>query len=146
MGDLFFLAVRGGRVVGEWETAGYQPPSVQPGDEIIRVSYATRLALDPRRGEDGLLPDPRTVGLTAIIRLAPLDFFSLFTAQEFAKATEEAMADPVLFGWLLRASGAQYIDLNDPLTEEGLDALVAGGVLTAARKARILSGEKPEAP
>ena len=113
-----------------------------PGCEAVVVTEETLVELRSL-AVLGLLPDPRTVGLAVVVRLSPLEFLSLFTTSEYAAITTAALGAPALLGWLLKASGAQFIDLDHPLTNAGLSAFVAAGLLTAERRSAILSNAPP---
>ena len=113
-------------------------PGAFLGCSAVVVSEAS-LAELRTHATNGVLPDPRTVGIPVVMRLSPLEFFHLFTDAEYAAITAAAVANPALLGWLLKASGARYIDLADPLTAAGLGVLVAAGLLTSARMADVLA-------
>jgi hypothetical protein len=49
-------------------------------------------------------------------------------------------SNPALIIWLTRALAAGQINLIDPQTQAGLDALVATNLLTAVRENQILAG------
>ena len=74
-------------------------------------------------------------------RLRPRDFLHLFTAAE-RKAMRESALDAVQ---QLREEiqTAEYIERGHPDTEAGIDALVAAGLLTADRAAKIRAFENP---
>ncbi|MBM3347898.1 MAG: hypothetical protein FJY55_15605 [Betaproteobacteria bacterium] len=75
----------------------------------------------------------------------PLQFQArLVTADEWGGVIAGARASDALFNWMMQFVAAQEINLDDPRTIAGLGALVTAGLLTSARKDRILSGLPPE--
>ena len=77
--------------------------------------------------------------------LTPLQFMALFTsAEETAIATAAQQSAAVLL-WLVKTSGADYVSLGDANTIGGVNAIVAAGLLTAARAAQVLAGQSPPA-
>jgi hypothetical protein len=77
--------------------------------------------------------------------LSYLQFEALFTQGESTAIFSAAQGNAALFRWLLRAAGAQAIDLGNAEVRTGLDALVAAGLVTADREAAILAGRAPPA-
>jgi hypothetical protein len=72
-------------------------------------------------------------------QIAPLAFQGRFTSAEAASIFAAAQTNVALNQWLWQTAAAQYIDLADPMTKDGLDAMVAAGLLTAARETVILT-------
>jgi hypothetical protein len=68
-----------------------------------------------------------------------LDFLGLFTANEQAAIIVSDVVHVKLF--VLMAAGAGNINLDDPLTGEGLDLLVAENLLTGERRAQVFAGQ-----
>jgi hypothetical protein len=95
---------------------------------IVAAVQAVYAAHDPAAAA----PPPR--------QLAPLDFMALFTEAELEAIVAATIQTAAIKLWYDRMLAARYIDLDDPLTSAGLDALVAAGLLTAARTASVLSG------
>lgn len=73
-----------------------------------------------------------------------LEFMDLFTDAEQLSIAGAAMTDAPTKLWYDRAVGAQYISLDDPRVGAGLQAMVDGSVITAARRDRALQGLAPE--
>jgi hypothetical protein len=67
------------------------------------------------------------------------EFLNRFTPTERAAIRTGAMSDPVLADFLMMSQAAQEVVSDDPVTGAGMDYLVSVGILTAARKAEILS-------
>ena len=71
-------------------------------------------------------------------QLTSLEFLDLFTDAEQVAVVSATMTSPVVKLWYDKMLAAMNITLSDPRTEDGLDALVATGLLTAERKAEIV--------
>jgi hypothetical protein len=67
------------------------------------------------------------------------EFLNRFTPTERAAIRTGSMSDPVLADFLMMSQAAQEVVSDDPITIGGLDYLVSIGILTAQRKAEILS-------
>lgn len=70
-------------------------------------------------------------------RIAPLAFLRRFTAAERATIRAAAAASPELADWVDQSRTAREIELGHPQTLAGLDALVAAGLISQARRAAI---------
>lgn len=68
-----------------------------------------------------------------------LEFLDLFTQAEQLAVATSTMTQPVVKLWYDRMLAAGFITLADTRTEAGLGALVGAGLLTAERKAEIVS-------
>ena len=79
------------------------------------------------------VPPPQPVTI-----LSPRAFLGRFTEAETVAIFTAAQTDVPVAIWKDTAL-AGNIDLTDPQTSAGLDALVAAGLLTATRKAAILA-------
>lgn len=147
------LVIRDARVVAVVPAGAAVPAYVPASLERVQVDAATLAALRAKAGQNGVMPDPRTVGLPVIgTEIPALAFRSLFTEAELAAvyvAAHAAMGatppDPRLQMWLDASSAATVIDLGSPLTRAGLDALVVAGLLTPERAAAILANRAPPA-
>lgn len=71
-------------------------------------------------------------------RLTSLEFFDLFTEEEQLAIVSASMQSAQVKLWYDRTLAAMYITLEDQRTEDGIDALVAAGLLSAQRKAEIV--------
>lgn len=72
-----------------------------------------------------------------------LEFMDLFTAEEQMALAGAAMSDVTIKLWYDRAMGAQGILMSDPRTRDGVQIMVATGLLTEDRGAQVLRGEVP---
>jgi hypothetical protein len=74
-------------------------------------------------------------------KFSSIDYLDRFTQSEqeaIAAATASSVAVKLEYDRLL---AADFIDLNDPRTEAGIDKLIAAGLLDAARKLELLQPE-----
>jgi hypothetical protein len=68
---------------------------------------------------------------------AAADFINLFTDVEQQAIVAALPGNPALFIWYTKMLAAGVIDVTDPVTVAGLNALVAAGLLTQARAGEI---------
>lgn len=71
--------------------------------------------------------------------ITPLAFLGRFTTAEQTAIAGAAQGNATVMLWMMKMAASQTVDLADPQTGAGLDALVAGGLLPAARKTAILT-------
>ena len=88
------------------------------------------------------IPADVVVALVIENSCTPLQFLDLFTQQEQLSVVTAAKNYPQLQLWYDRLLAAQEVLQDDVRVAEGLDALIAGGLITADRKSTILSGIK----
>ena len=72
-------------------------------------------------------------------RMTALEFLDLFTEAEQLAVLQAAMASPAINLWWTKLTMATYVDFDDPRLAAGLDAIVAAGLLTPARRAEIFA-------
>lgn len=70
--------------------------------------------------------------------MTALAFIERFTADEQLAIATAAQSDASVNLWLVKATGAQEVDLDDPRTVDGLAALVSKGLITPERRDEIL--------
>lgn len=87
--------------------------------------------------------DPSAAAPPPSVHLSFLEFMDLFTEAEQIAIAGAAMADVPTKLWYDRAVGAQFIDLADARLTAGLQAMVSAGLLTSARRNRVLKGLAP---
>jgi hypothetical protein len=71
--------------------------------------------------------------------IPPLEFLQRFTAAERTAIRAAAASNAELADWIDQARFAREIELDAATTIAGLDALVAAGLISAARKAAVLA-------
>ncbi|WP_201829532.1 hypothetical protein [Microvirga zambiensis] len=94
--------------------------------------------------EDGTFSPPPGPAPVVQRQFTFLEFMDLFTDQEQLTLVEASMSIPAIKLWYDKALGAQFIDLDDPRTEPGLQALVNAGLISSERKAAVMAGRGPE--
>jgi hypothetical protein len=95
-------------------------------------------------GEWTAPPEPEPPVAPAKRQFTFLEFMELFTTDEQLTLVEASMTLPPVKLWYDKALGAQYIDLDDPRTGPGLQALVDANLITSGRMAAVLAGQEPE--
>lgn len=71
-------------------------------------------------------------------QMASLEYLDRFTEEEQLAVAEAAMSNPVVNLWYMRMGMAEYIDVTDPRVGQGIDALIAAGLLDEGRKEALL--------
>lgn len=132
------LITNAGRIVGTALDDYTGPAITAPADfDISRMG-------DYRVSEDG------TLALVAQTRLTRLQFRNRFTAQEKAMLELAAIDDAAaptaqrlqaasLRAYLADLAAAEFVDLADPGTVAGVQALEAAGLLSESRAAEVLA-------
>lgn len=77
-------------------------------------------------------PPPQT-------QFSSLDFLDRFTEGEQLAVVEATLVSPTVKLWYDRLLAADFVDLEDPRTKAGVDALITAGLLEASRKVEILT-------
>lgn len=88
---------------------------------------------------------PPAAVVPASPKLTSLEFMALLTPAEQAAIAGAGLANASVMLWLIKLSGAMYIDLGDPQTVGGVHALAAAGLLTSDRVTAILANQAPVA-
>jgi hypothetical protein len=70
-----------------------------------------------------------------------LEYLDRFTEAEQLTVVSATLANAQVKLWYDKMLAASYIDLADPRTAAGVDALIAAGLLDGARRAAILAPE-----
>ena len=73
--------------------------------------------------------------------LTPYQFVNLFTPTEMAGILAAATTNAAVNLYIEMLHFAQEVDLSDPNTVSGVNALAAAGLITAARAAQILANQ-----
>lgn len=122
-----------------WQAGGRRPTLIASEAELREVLRAQYPA--------GWPPDPPA----PIRRITPLAFRRRFPpgargAITLAAAQALAAGDPTLQVWLDDLAACRVVDLDDPETRAGLDAVVGAGLLTAEQaEAAVADGTPAEA-
>lgn len=70
-------------------------------------------------------------------------FLALFTSAELLAISAATRTSDTINIWMITAQAHDMIDLSDPLTKQGLDALVTAGLITSDRETAILANQPP---
>lgn len=82
--------------------------------------------------DDVYTPPPQT-------QFTSLEFLDRFTDAEQLSVVAATLANPQVKLWYDKMLAASYVDVLDPRTSAGIDALIAVGLVTSDRKAAILA-------
>ena len=85
---------------------------------------------------DPIPPTPEPV-LKSV--LTPLEFLNRFTNEEAVTIIGLSKTDPMVELWWVKYNKAQDIDLDDPQTIDGVNALESAGIIAPGRAAEILT-------
>ena len=127
-----------------WRIAEIHPDGFDVAPPLFWVecpvdTTTTDHGFDPSTGGCVALPAPPPPA-PAYKDMTSLQFLDLFTPDEQLAAATAAMQSAPVKLWYDRMLAADFVTAADPRTAAGLDALVSAGLLTADRKATILSG------
>ena len=86
----------------------------------------------------GNTPDPAPTG-PVNTDLSPRNFMARFTTAESAAIATAAQTNASVLTFMLQVSAADYINVTDPRTIAGVNALVTAGLLTSSRAPVILA-------
>lgn len=70
-----------------------------------------------------------------------LEFLDRFTEEEQLAVVSATLINPVIKLWYDRLLAASFIDLADPRTEAGIDALIAAELIAPERKEALMQPE-----
>jgi hypothetical protein len=87
----------------------------------------------------GNTPEPADVPVQAPASVTPLQYTERFTEAEQIAVVTAAMSNAQLRLWYDKLMAAQEVVFTDSRLVGGLDALVAAGLITADRKAELLT-------
>jgi hypothetical protein len=102
------------------------------GYELVETSAA-----GPGWSYDGQFSPPVTDPPAPVRQFSVLDFMDRFTEAEQVAIVQASMVDAPLKLWYDRMLAAEFINLDDPRTIEGVEALYPG-LLTQARVNTVL--------
>lgn len=76
-------------------------------------------------------------------RFSSLEFLERFTDEEQLAVVTATLGSAQVKLWYDKLLAAEYVDLNDPRTEAGIDALIAAGLIHAGRKTSLMEPWQP---
>lgn len=79
-------------------------------------------------------PAPKT-------QFTSLEFLDRFTEPEQLAVVTATLASPAVKLWYDKMLAASFVDLEDPRTPAGIDALIAAGLIDASRRDALLAPE-----
>lgn len=133
-----FVTDANGAKIGPFNSVASEADHYFADGEVV-IWYATLTA--PHQ----VIDDVVVVKPTPQFSFPPLDFINtMFTAAEQAAIAQGALANAQILLWLTKATAAPAINLGDPDTINGMNALVSAGLLTQARHDRIMAGLPPQ--
>ena len=98
----------------------------------------TREAVLDWLSQEGNVPTPYVAPPEPPKPFTSLEYLDLFTEAEQLAVATAAMTNASAKLWYDRMLAANFITLADERTEAGLDALVAAGLITSARRTAIV--------
>ena len=101
-----------------------------PNEDWLAIVDGEIVALEPE------LPVP-----ILKTQFTSLEYLDRFTDAEQLAVVSATLQSAQVKLWYDRLLAASYIDLNDPRTEGGIDALIANGLIAADRKASLMEPE-----
>ena len=117
----------------------YRPVVVDPVPTFDPATQAVdeRWTIQPTQVVRGWTVRPKTADERRIAWTA-YQFLSRFTPAELDAVRVRSQTDPAMWRFLTFASAAQEVVSDDPVTVQGMDYLVACGIVTSARRDQIL--------
>lgn len=77
--------------------------------------------------------------IVPVVQLTKLEFVNKFTDEEFIAIMNASKTNPVVELWMMKFNLAEFIDVNYPLTIQGVQGLEALGLIGAGRANEILT-------
>ena len=87
---------------------------------------------------------PDAVPVPAPRLLTHETFIKRFTPTEWEAMTAAARANAAMDAWMRRFQLATFVNLDDPATAAGVQALEMAGILNTGRAAEVMNGQQPE--
>lgn len=112
---------------------------VKEGDQVRSLSGLKTWA----EAVDFINEPPATVTPVQKVRFSKLEFLGLLTDAEKVSLKAKETSDPVVGVFWEEFRASEFIDLTDPRTIRGVQALEASDNLDEGRAAQILAGEAP---
>jgi hypothetical protein len=74
-----------------------------------------------------------------VTRMSPLEWMSRLSSDESTAIATAAQSNASILFWMLQAAAAQFIDVTDQRTIEGVNALAQAGLIQSGRVAELLA-------
>lgn len=84
-------------------------------------------------------PEPQPIKV-----FSSLEFLERFTEAEQLVVVAATMVSAEIKLWYDKLLAAEYVSLDDPRTEAGIDALIAAELIAPSRKTELLAPQTPE--
>lgn len=72
-------------------------------------------------------------------RLTPIEFMDRMSVARQVEIMQAAQANPMVLLWIMKLTGASYVDVTAQDTIDGVNALQAAGLLTEVEAAALLA-------
>lgn len=117
------------------QTLSYDDAVVATTDACLRATYVDGVFAPPAAEPE----EPNKLPLSYGTRITPLAFIDRWTPEEEVAIRTAAKTSVEVESLIARVQLATFIDLADPRTVAGINALVAANLLTAERATAILT-------
>lgn len=108
---------------------------------LVTIDDGFKLVDPPKVDEQEQEPEMEPQPIT---RFSSLEFLERFTEAEQLAVVTATMSNPHVKLWYDKLLAAEFVSLDDPRTEAGIDALIAEALIDPARKSEILAPSMPE--
>lgn len=133
--DKVYVQIVGGKC--HWVFTADELPEWNDDDiQVVEVTGNVPAPGDVYENGGFVAPAPDPVQQRTIF--TSLEFLDRFTSAEQLAVVAATMQSAPVKLWYDRLLAASYVDLSDPRTEEGVDALIAAGLIDPSRKAALL--------
>lgn len=131
------------------ETNNNEIACVVNGTWIVKSDYREQIFYKPDGSrveitDIDILPEldwtvePPVLPIPPKTQFTSLEYLDRFTEAEQLEVVSATLQSPQVKLWYDRLLAASYIDLNDPRTEYGIDALISAGLIDASRKPALM--------
>lgn len=110
----------------------------KPNGDVVQLNLITEAPENNWTRVSPELPDLPTPPKT---QFTSLEFLDKFTEEEQLLVVQATMASAQVKLWYDRLLAASFVDIADPRTEGGIDALIAAGLIESNRKSALLGVE-----
>ncbi len=126
-------------VNGEWiYLDDYRGEWFTPDGEMVRLNSITDV---PENNWTRVSPDAPDLPKPPKTQFTSLEFLDRFTEPEQLAVVQATMLSAQVKLWYDRLLAASFVDVNDPRTEAGIDALIAAELIEPERKTALLEAE-----